>query len=149
MSSRDLHGSEDIGTSRMTGDPERPRHAGDEERGLRTNEAARPTRPDGGTHADPDDRLSASPPPLFPEGEEDGFRSRWREIQTNFVDEPQQAVREADRLVKEVTDRLVSVFTDNRDDLERRWNQGDEVSTEDLRQTLQQYRSFFERLLSV
>ncbi len=95
--------------------------------------------PDGGTPA----------APLFPAGESDGFRSRWMEIQTRFVDEPRQSVEEADVLVKEVSDRLVSVFARNRDELERQWSAGDEVSTEDLRRTLQRYRSFFERLLSV
>jgi hypothetical protein len=29
----------------------------------------------------------------------DGFRSRWREIQTKFVDEPRESVQQADALV--------------------------------------------------
>lgn len=87
--------------------------------------------------------------PLFPPQDTEGFRARWKDIQTNFVDEPRRSVEQADALVKEVTDRLVSVFTQNRDDLERHWGAGDEVSTEELRRALQSYRSFFERLLSV
>jgi len=31
--------------------------------------------------------------------------------------------------------------------LEGQWKQGDDVSTEDLRQALQRYRSFFNRLV--
>lgn len=91
----------------------------------------------------------ASTRTLFPAEESDRFRSRWMEIQTHFVDEPRRSVEEADALVKEVTDRLVSVFTRSRDELDRQWTAGDDVSTEDLRLTLQRYRSFFERLLSV
>lgn len=87
--------------------------------------------------------------PLFPGEESERFRSLWKEIQTGFVDEPRRAVEQADDLVKEVTDRLSAVFTRSRDELERQWTAGDEVSTEDLRQALQRYRSFFERLLSV
>ncbi|MFE4870296.1 hypothetical protein [Streptomyces sp. NPDC056682] len=33
-------------------------------------------------------------------------------------------------------------------DLEAQWHRGEEVATEDLRVALQQYRSFFNRLLS-
>ncbi len=41
------------------------------------------------------------------------------------------------------------MFAAERDRLEGQWGQGDDVSTEDLRQALQRYRSFFTRLLSV
>lgn len=77
------------------------------------------------------------------------FRQRWSEIQTSFVDEPREAVEEADALVGEVTDRLTEMFTSSRDDLERQWSAGKEASTEDLRLALQRYRTFFDRLLSV
>lgn len=77
------------------------------------------------------------------------FRQRWAEIQTSFVDEPREAVEEADSLVGEVTDRLTEMFTSSRDDLERQWSAGEEASTEDLRQALQRYRTFFDRLLAV
>src|SRR5690554_3774971 len=87
--------------------------------------------------------------PLFVREEADRFRSRWLDVQTGFVDEPRQAVEQADELVREVTDRLVDTFTRGRDDLERQWRAGEDVSTEDLRQSMQRYRSFFERLLSL
>jgi hypothetical protein len=44
---------------------------------------------------------------------------------------------------------LTTSFTDERSRLERQWSQGEDVSTEDLRQALHRYRSFFERLLHV
>lgn len=87
--------------------------------------------------------------PIFPAEDTDRFRARWMEIQTHFVDEPRRSVEEADELVEEVTERLTSVFSRNREDLEQQWTAGDEVSTEDLRRTLQRYRTFFQRLLSV
>ena len=86
---------------------------------------------------------------LFDPDAVDRFRRRWADIQASFVDEPRHAVEEADQLVGDVTDRLSEMFASSRDDLERRWSAGEEASTEDLRQALRQYRSFFDRLLSV
>lgn len=87
--------------------------------------------------------------PLFPTGEAEGFRSRWSEIQTGFVDEPRRAVEQADGLVAEMMQRLAQVFADERSKLEEQWSRGDDISTEDLRVALQRYRSFFSRLLSI
>jgi hypothetical protein len=87
--------------------------------------------------------------PLFPSGEVDGFRSRWVEVQTGFVDEPRSAVEQADGLVAEMMKRLAQVFADERSKLEEQWSRGDDISTEDLRQALRRYRSFMDRLLSV
>jgi len=85
---------------------------------------------------------------LFPSNDAEEFRTRWDSIQTGFVDEPRQAVEQADHLVDEAMKKLSSTFTDERAGLERQWSQGDDVSTEDLRMALQKYRTFFERLLA-
>jgi hypothetical protein len=77
------------------------------------------------------------------------FRTRWSEIQTGFVDEPRKAVEQADGLVAELMKRLAEGFANERATLEKHWHEGNDVSTEDLRQALQRYRSFFDRLLSV
>jgi len=45
--------------------------------------------------------------------------------------------------------RLGEAFADERSNLEKQWDRGDDVSTEDLRIALQRYRSFFQRLLSI
>ncbi len=45
--------------------------------------------------------------------------------------------------------RLAESFSQERSRLEGQWDQGEDVSTEDLRVALQRYRSFFDRLLSV
>jgi hypothetical protein len=75
------------------------------------------------------------------------FRQRWRDIQSSFVDEPRQSVKQADELVESVIHRLTEAFSNERSRLER--DLGNDTSTEDLRQALRQYRWFFDRLLSV
>jgi len=87
--------------------------------------------------------------PLFDRGEAGEFRSRWYAIQAGFVDEPRKAVQEADELVATVMKRLAEVFSGERERLERYWDRGDDISTEDLRVALRRYRSFFDRLLAV
>jgi hypothetical protein len=86
--------------------------------------------------------------PLFPENELRDFRARWDQAQSSFVDEPRQAVEQADSLVANVVKRLAEQFADERAKMEKQWDRGDNVSTEDLRQALRRYRSFFDRLLS-
>ncbi|WP_211232927.1 hypothetical protein [Solirubrobacter soli] len=76
------------------------------------------------------------------------FQSRWEKIQTGFVDEPRRTVEQADELVAEVMKRLAEGFAGERERLEGHWGRGEDVSTEDLRVTLQRYRGFFQRLLS-
>jgi hypothetical protein len=89
------------------------------------------------------------PTPLFSESEVGDFRSRWGNIQTAFVDEPRRAVEDADNLVASLMKKLAEGFANERARLEKQWDRGDNVSTEDLRIALQRYRSFFDRLLKV
>jgi hypothetical protein len=74
---------------------------------------------------------------------------RWQEIQARFVDDPREAVHDADALVQDVLHRVTRGFAEERRRLEEHWDGGDDVSTEDLRVALQRYRAFFGRLLSV
>jgi hypothetical protein len=85
--------------------------------------------------------------PLFPDDEMQAFRSRWDRVQTSFVDEPRQAVEQADSLVANVVQRIAEQFSAEREQLEKQWDSGSDVSTEDLRQAMKRYRSFFDRLL--
>ena len=87
--------------------------------------------------------------PLFSESEMGDFRSRWSTVQTGFVDEPRRTVEEADKLVAAAMQRLAESFANERSGLEKQWDHGDNVSTEDLRVALQRYRSFFDRLLKL
>jgi hypothetical protein len=82
------------------------------------------------------------------DGKTENAWQRWRELQSNFVDDPQSAVKQADGLVTELIDGIVRRFETEREQLERRWSSGQEVSTEDLRRCLQRYRDFFGRLLT-
>ena len=87
--------------------------------------------------------------PLFDEAAIGKHRERWQAIQADFVDDPRQAVTEADELVAELIQQLAKSFADERSKLEGQWGRGDDVSTEDMRIALQRYRSFFGRLLTV
>jgi len=87
--------------------------------------------------------------PLFSTDETKSFRARWDTVQGGFVDEPRQAVEQANVLVAEAMKRLAEIFAAERARLDGQWDRGDDVSTEDLRLALQRYRSFFGRLLSV
>jgi len=91
----------------------------------------------------------SEPTPLFSESEMGDFRSQWRSVKTGFVDEPRRAVEGADKLVASVTHRLAEGFANEREALEKQWDRGDNVSTEDLRLALQRYHSFFDRLLKL
>src|SRR6476620_7003801 len=91
----------------------------------------------------------SEPTPLFSESETGDFRSQWSSVQTGFVDEPRRAVEDADKLVASVMQRLAEGFANERSGLEKQWDGGDNVSSEDLRVALQRYRSFFDRLLKL
>jgi hypothetical protein len=91
----------------------------------------------------------SEPMPLFSEPEMGDFRSQWSKLQTGFVDEPRRTVEGADKLVAAVMQRLADGFANERSGLEKQWDSGDNVSTEDLRLALQRYRSFFDRLLKL
>ena len=93
--------------------------------------------------------LISVPIPLFSETEMGEFRSQWSTIQTDFVDEPRRTVEDADKLVAALMHRLAEGFANERSGLEKQWDRGDNVSTEDLRLALQRYRSFFDRLLKL
>ena len=86
---------------------------------------------------------------LLPDEIVEDLRPRWADIQASFVDEPRRAVEKADALVADAIRRLAEAFADARADLERDWDRGDDVSTEDLRVAFRRYRTFFDRLLEV
>jgi len=86
---------------------------------------------------------------LFRPEEAGQFRTRWTDVQGAFVDSPRSAVERADSLVAETMKRLAEMFSEERATLEAQWDQGDNVTTEDLRVALQRYRAFFDRLLNI
>jgi FtsZ-interacting cell division protein ZipA len=103
--------------------------------------------------------------PLDPEARE-RYVAAWRQTQAQFVDEPGEACREADRLITSVMrdrgypvdnfeQRAADVSVDHPRVVEdyraahaiAAANDRSEASTEDLRQALVHYRSLFEELL--
>ena len=101
------------------------------------------------TRMNPPDTNEENLAPLFEGNEAEKFRTRWLAIQGRFVDDPTASVQEADELVADVIQGITRSFADRRGSLEKNWNGGGEASTEDLRIALKQYRSFFERLLTL
>lgn len=95
-----------------------------------------------------DTATDAEREPLFEAKDRDRFGESWTSIQAAFVDDPRDAVKEADTLVAELMQRLAETFSAERSRLESQWDNDEDVSTEDLRIALQRYRSFFDRLLS-
>jgi hypothetical protein len=107
-------------------------------------EAARQGEPRSGTaHADSVEGVS-----LIAHDRCVDYRSRWRVVQGDFIDEPRKAVTDADALVGEILDDLSEMFRGQRRSLEQQWAD-DKSTTEDMRLVLRRYRTFFDRLLSL
>ncbi len=87
-------------------------------------------------------------PSLISKREMEELRERWTNIQSAFVDDPRKAVEEANALVSSALKHIEASFRDPYSQNEKQWSKGADASTEDLRVALQQYRMFFDRLLS-
>ncbi|HTM02066.1 MAG TPA: hypothetical protein VL173_01065 [Vicinamibacterales bacterium] len=132
--------------------------ATDRERAAAADDRARvpaaEATPESHTREAPPGRTGSADTPntrvmLLPGEEADALRSKWTDIQAGFVDAPRSAVERADALVVDTVKQLAHVFGMERARLEDQWDRGGDVTTEDLRVTLQRYRSFFDRLLSM
>jgi hypothetical protein len=75
------------------------------------------------------------------------LRTRWNSIQAQFVDQPCTSIEQADALIADALDRIHQMLTDQQEILRERWYNHEDVSTEDLRITLQDYRTFLNNLL--
>ncbi|MCH5677052.1 hypothetical protein [Streptomyces gilvus] len=91
---------------------------------------------------------------LLPHEECDKLELRLRQAVSGFVDEPRNAVREADQVVEEIAGRFAEAVTRRRRTLRSSWQDGDEArskgthpDTEQLRLALRDYRALAERLL--
>jgi hypothetical protein len=85
--------------------------------------------------------------PLIEAERAESYNSRWKELKSDFVDDPRGAVQGASQLVGEAFDELEELFRRQRSDLEQGLD-SEQTTTEDLRQALIRHRSFFDRLLS-
>ncbi|MFC4585686.1 hypothetical protein [Sphaerisporangium corydalis] len=73
------------------------------------------------------------------------YQQRWREVQAGFVDDPRDAVEQADQLVEEA----VTALTTRRQALVDRWKNSDHGDTEQLRLALRDYRSLLQELVGL
>ncbi|MCP2274993.1 hypothetical protein [Nocardia amikacinitolerans] len=83
---------------------------------------------------------------LFTEAEIERLRTEWRTVQGSFIDNPREAVSRADNLVANTIDHLTAAYSEHRRGLTTRWSE--DPDTEDLRNTLRAYRTFFNQLLT-
>jgi hypothetical protein len=75
-----------------------------------------------------------------------GIREQWLRIQSQFVDDPREAVSEAATLITDVASRLETAVRERQETLRARWDGNSRADTEALRVTVQQYRHLLERL---
>jgi len=124
--------------------------------GTREDEVAEPERvagprdqgPGADAHPEPDADQDQDRARLIPQERTEEYTARWDALKGGFVDEPRQAVAEADQLVRELLNELHETFRTQREGLEQGLD-ADQTSTEDLRVALRRYRSLFDRLLSI
>jgi hypothetical protein len=81
------------------------------------------------------------------QGEE--LRTRWTAIQSSFVDNPQNAIKEANALVSSAIQQIEQSLRDQLSQIENQSSRAGNATTEDLRITLQHYRAFLDRLNSL
>lgn len=91
---------------------------------------------------------------LLPRDECERFAQRLQHAIGEFVDEPRDAVQEADQVAQEVVARLSEAVSSRRRTLKRSWQDTSDdahggADTEQLRLALRDYRVTVERLLSL
>ncbi|MCP2342358.1 hypothetical protein [Actinomadura rupiterrae] len=110
----------------------------------------RPTAPGTTGATGTSDASGVSGGALLAEAEAGRFRERWREVQTGFVDDPSEAVRQADELAAEVVNAIGQALTARKHELDERWRTEKDgpSDTERLRQALRAYRTLVDRMLT-
>ncbi|MFC7308650.1 hypothetical protein ACFQVC_31095 [Streptomyces monticola] len=87
---------------------------------------------------------------LIPQGDRDKLTMRLQHALSTFVENPRQAVQEADSTFDEAATQLADALTERRRTLRAGWQDQDtEAQTEELRLALRQYQEATERLLHV
>jgi hypothetical protein len=135
----------DSAAERLGGPSEREQRlerASEEETGARRQADTNDARSETASDSAAEERAT-----LIPPDRAESYNGRWTQLKSDFVDEPSKAVRGANELVGEVLDELEELFRSQRAELEKGLD-SEQTTTEDLRQALGRYRSFFDRLLS-
>jgi hypothetical protein len=76
------------------------------------------------------------------------FQDRWHEIQVSFIEDPQQATTEANRLLVEITQAFTMALGDRQSPGLSATDSTSQPETEDLRQEMRRYRNVVDSLLS-
>ncbi len=76
-------------------------------------------------------------------------RTRWTAIQSQFVDEPCSAVEQGEALVAETAERVKQMISAMQLSIGQQWLNHDDISTEELRKTLLDYRALLNHMLNL
>jgi hypothetical protein len=124
--------AEDLATDRSTAD----RSTAESSTAVLPPPEAMPTATEAGT----------SEFVVLTDDDRDSLRRRWREIQTSFVDDPRESVRQVGDLVGEAVQSVTSRLTEHWQGIGP--DHGD-AATEELRREFRRYRALFDRLLDL
>ncbi|GAA3473294.1 hypothetical protein [Nonomuraea roseola] len=134
------------------------RDVGVQDRGFTDTDATNPataTDTDTATGDVPVESAPAGAQAVPPQGaalfdqDVDQAHTRWHDLQATFVDDPRQAMEQADQLVDEVVNALTSSLTTRTSELGGRWKNTDQGDTEQLRLALRDYGAMLEQLLAL
>ncbi len=87
--------------------------------------------------------------PWFTREDVEDLQSRWNTIQVQFIDSPCSAVEQGEALLAETLERIKQVMSDRQNSLGKKWLNNDNISTEELRTALLNYRAFLNWLLGI
>ena len=85
---------------------------------------------------------------LLDPADRDELDHRWSAIETGFVEDPGRHVELADDLLADLIERVLDRLQADRERLSTVWRGGD-VTTEQLRELLLQYRTTYERFREI
>lgn len=89
---------------------------------------------------------AASGPTQFDQAVAD-LKQRWLETQAHILDDPREAVSRADGLMDDVLKHLNASLAAMRQSVHDQWSKDESLSTDDLRTTMQRYRTLFRHML--
>jgi hypothetical protein len=92
--------------------------------------------------------VAEHPIALWSEAASDRLRSQWRDLQSQFIDDPDAAVAGAKALVTEAVHELADTLLAAQDALDPYRGSG-RVDTETMRVAMRRYREFLERVLAL
>lgn len=76
-----------------------------------------------------------------------GLKQRWLETQAHILDDPREAVTRADGLMDDVLKHLNASLGVMRQSVHDQWAKDESLSTDELRTTMQRYRTLFRHIL--